>query len=233
MKKLAKIVVFLVSIIFTHARGGTITKTYAPENFDSTNYYSLLDQFGKNKILPKGFEKQTLIALSFFPELKNIHIVFRVKKVMIPLASRPTILSVFHKAPNRTYIITISSKSLEIMDPILLHRLNYNAQIGVLGHEISHVAYYNKLVFLEFLRLCFGLFQSGFMDKFEYNTDKICIEHGLGYQLLAWSLNIRAVFPKEAMIKMFGEDAAKRERYMFPETIERYIAGMPLYRTFP
>ncbi|MEI5604506.1 hypothetical protein, partial [Streptomyces brasiliscabiei] len=44
----------------------------------NAEFDSLSKIFGKNKIIPKRFEKQIIYALSFFPELININIEFKV-----------------------------------------------------------------------------------------------------------------------------------------------------------
>lgn len=179
--------------------------------------------YATNKVLPLGFERQALLALSHFPELKNSQISFKLTTDYTPLASRPTIWSVFRKPSNRHYIISISTKSKGILDSIILGNLNFNAQIGVLAHEISHVADYHTMGFWQFVRLGFGLLSTNYMDAFEYRTDSICIEHGAGFQLLAWSKQVRQYFTPEVMKQFFGEKALTKERYMTPETILKKI----------
>jgi hypothetical protein len=205
-------------------------KAFDPMAVNAEQLASMEEAYGNNKILPKGFEQQTLLALSFFPELKDIAIEFRLEETITPLASRPTIMSVFRKASNRHYLITISTQSKGILDSILLGNLNYNAQIGVLAHELSHVATYHKMHFLQFVRLGFGLLSSNYMNRFEYNTDQTCIDHGAGYQLLAWSKNTREYFTKAIIEQYFGKEGVTVERYMFPETIEQKIAENPIYK---
>lgn len=191
---------------------------------------ALKQEFSTNKQLPAGFEIQALQALSFFPELRNIHIDFIVQETVTPLASRPTLWSVFRKPEKRHYLITISSKSKGIMDSILLHNLNYNAQVGVLSHELSHVADYHKMNLWQFIRLAFGLLSTSYMNSFEYNTDQICINHGAGYQLLAWRENVNQFITPEIIKKYFGEDFLTTERYMFPSTIKQKMASHILYK---
>lgn len=57
------------------------------------------------------------------------------------------------------------------------------------------------------------------MDQFEYNTDMRCIEHGLGYQLLSWSQEVRQKLNISHWkgIKRLKEQG--KERYMNPESI--------------
>lgn len=126
-------------------------------------------------------------------------------------------------------MITISTKSKGILDSILLSNLNYNAQVGVLAHELSHIADYNTMNLWQFIKLSFGLLSSSYMDKFEYNTDQICIDHGAAYKLLAWSKNTRLYLTPEVMRQYFGKKALTTERYMNPETIEQKIRTNILY----
>ena len=177
------------------------------------------DSLFTNKKMDSTFIKQIQGALLFFPELKNTHITFRVKKTLVPLAARPRIWAVFQKPKNRKYLITISTKTIGQLEPILLNNLSFNAQIGVLGHEISHVADFNSRKSGYFIKLLFMHLSKKAMDIFENNTDKRTITHGLGYQLLAWSTEVR----QNLKIKDWGgaekNGAQERERYMSPNAI--------------
>ena len=67
------------------------------------------------------------------------------------------------------------------------------------------------------------------MDQFEYNTDMGCIEHGLGYQLLSWSKEVRL---KLNIIQWRGIKHLNNEgeRYMNPENIIRVINQNSIYK---
>lgn len=122
-----------------------IIKEFKQDSLTQDNLASLRSRFRDNKVLAPKYEIQILIALSYFPELKDTKIKFRIKNSTTPLTTRPTLYSMFRSAKKRTYIITISEKSTKYLDTILLRNLNYNAQIGVLGHELCHVSdYLNK-----------------------------------------------------------------------------------------
>jgi hypothetical protein len=67
------------------------------------------------------------------------------------------------------------------------------------------------------------------MDKFEYNTDKRCIEHYLGFHLLSWSKEVR----EKLDLTIWGganKPDAKSERYMNPEKILQTMALLPMYK---
>lgn len=212
--------IFICSISLQFLFGQRPVKTFRVEEFKSKQ----LEQYASNKKFPREIEPQVLTALSYYPELKDIKIEFRIKKRNTPLTSRPRIFSVFRKKKNRKYIITISSESSDRLVPILFSNLPYNAQIGVLGHELAHIADYNTKNTFQLLGLSFGMLSAKYVDKFEWNTDKRTIEHGLGYQLYAWSSYVR----KALDIKEWhgasqdvdeGNKPSINERYMGPSTI--------------
>ena len=91
----------------------------------------------------------------------------------------------------REYIVTISNKTIKKLSPILFYNLPFNAQIGVLGHELSHIVTYINNSTLKMLAIPFGFLSRTYVDNFEYYTDFTCIQHGLGYQLLDWSKYVR------------------------------------------
>ncbi|MEO8147529.1 MAG: hypothetical protein ABI723_07830 [Bacteroidia bacterium] len=206
-------------------------KQFEPDNFDSTYY----NQFSSNKIIPKEISKQVLIALSYFPELKNTPIEFKFSKKHSPLATAPTFVSCFKSESKRKFIVTISNNTSPKLTPILFYNLPYNAQIGVIGHELSHVSDLSKKNFLALMRIGAGHLSKKFMDNFENNTDMICIKHGLGYQLMDWSKYVRTVLKIDEWYgadnpESFMAQGKKRERYMSPPVIQSYINQMPLYR---
>jgi hypothetical protein len=172
-----------------------------------------------NKTIPPQFEQQIRVALAYYPTLKRTKIIFKVKKTRTPLAATPTFWSAFRKPSKRTYIITISSESNSFLNKIILDSLGFNAQIGVLGHEISHILEFNSKKGIFFVGLVLRNLSKKAIDTFENNTDRRCIEQGLGYQLLAWSTEVR----RNLNIKEWrGADNLgdqKRERYMSPPTI--------------
>ena len=113
-----------------------------------------------------------------------------------------------------------------MLDSILFKNLSTDAQIGVLGHELSHVADLKRFGFFGFLRHAFlYTFSKKYGDQFEFNTDRICIEHGLGFKLLAWSREVRRKLHKKQFFQEKSTDDMP-ERYMNPETILKEMEKM-------
>ena len=198
---------------------------------DSINIYTKSDTTFPNKKIPLEFKDAIRIALQNYPELNQIHMMFKIKKTISPLSARPTFFSIFRKPSKRKYLIKISNLSKPQINSILLQNLSFNSQIGVLGHEIAHIQHYNSKRGIYFIGLVLKHLNRAAMDRFEYNTDKITIEHGLGFQLLSWSNEVRL----KLKMKQWGgsnQPNGKRERYMNPETIKKYIRSLSVYENY-
>lgn len=209
-----------------------VIQTFHQDSISSQEITKLNEQLGNHKTILKDFETQTLLALSNFPELKDIKIKFRLKNRTTPLATRPSFFSMFRAAKKRSYIITISQKSTSYLDTITLKNLNFNAQIGVLGHELCHVSDYVNKGFGKMSRIGLNIiFSKKRIDIMEFNTDLSCINHGLGYQLLAWSINVRENLKRPNWLGAVNLTADENsERYMNPSTIMNIIKDHPLYK---
>lgn len=225
------IILCLLTLLAINSSAQEIVKQFTKESYSIQKLQDLKKEFGTNKIIPTLYESQILIALSYFPELKNTSIEFRLKKTNTPLSSRPRLLGLLQSSNKRRYVITISEATNSILEPILLKNLNFNAQIGVLGHELSHVSDYMSKGFGKMTNLLWiEIFSKKQVDKFETRTDHICINHGLGYQLLDWSSSVR----KNLNIEYWrGADnlqyMTKKERYLNPETIIQVLKSKALY----
>lgn len=202
----------------------TPVKQFITSEYDNDLYLT----YNNKKKFPDVIKKQVLIALSFYPELENRHIAFRFRKRTTPLSSRPRLFSLFKKKKNRRYVITISTKTISRLDPILFANLPYNAQIGVLGHEIGHVFEYNQKTNLQIMGLAFKLLNSNYVNGFEFNTDRIVIEHGLGHQLYDWSSYVLKALNIEEW-KGASNTSSTDQRYMNPETIKKEIKNYSIY----
>lgn len=206
-------------------------KQFIKKEFDSIQY----SKFETNKRIPSEIRAQVLTALSYYPELKDTKITFRFRKRTTPLSSRPRLLSIFKKAKNRNYVITISTKSNATLAPILFYNLPYNAQIGVLGHELGHISEYQEMKMWQLGGLIFKMLNSKYIDQFEYNTDLISINHGLGYQLYDWSTYVRAalgISEWRGASDDYSSDGnvITKQRYMNPLTIQSFMDSNDLYK---
>ena len=182
---------------------------------DAVNLDSLKNLYGVNKSFIVSYEQQSLIALSYYPELKKSHIEFVYCAINTTMACRPTVKSML--SGERRYQIFINNNPA--FEGILLQDVPFNAQIGVIGHELGHVLDYE-------IRSTAGVLQRGInylsrngKRSYEKSIDKLTIRKGLGWQLYEWadfSMN-KSVKATEKYKKF------KRDIYMSPEEIEKEL----------
>ena len=185
--------------------------------------------------MPVEFEKQILTALSYFPELRKTKITFTlVKGNSGVIETRPEWLSVFRNGKNRAYVVFIGDSSAKYSPPFKFRDSPVNGQVGIIGHELSHILYFSE-------RNTFGLLKTGiahvstrYMDNFENKTDSICIERGFGYQLIDWNIYLRKAFgmadPEHGPDPFLGD--TNRERYMTPDRIREVMKKSKAYAAF-
>ena len=232
-KKIRNVLFICVFLFFSNLLFSQTPKKYIDaDTITEEQYAALKMEFGKHKKIPASIEKPFLIALSYYPELKDTPIRFRIKKRHTPLQTRASWTGLFKRKKIRDYVITISDSTEPMLTPVLFKNVSFNPQIGVAGHELAHVADFSRYSSLRIIWHGIKNVSRKYIDKFEFKTDSICIAHGLGYQLLAWSENLRK---KMNSINWRGADNAHKqqntERYMNPATIQQRINTNPLYHT--
>lgn len=199
-------------------------KIYLIEDFEPL-YENLNKEYGQHKVLPKGFELATLVALSHYPELKNIHIRFILKETFIPLVSRPSISSMFKKKDKWEYLVIISNHSNEEMETILLKNLSFNAQIGIIGHELGHTVFYLNKKLGDMIGIGFNYINKKYRADFEKDTDRRAVDHGLGWQLYDYAIFSRSL-PDMTRENIDWID----QYYMNGASIMNYMRSHPLYK---
>jgi hypothetical protein len=183
-------------------------------------------EFGHNKQLPPGFELQTLLALSHFPALKEVRIRFIVDDVNIPLSSRPHWASMLRSASKRTYLVVIDSHREGGREALLLKNQPFNAQVGIIGHELAHTVYYLERSF-------FGIAADALCQlsscrvQFERETDQRLVQYGLGWQRYDHALYVRSELlgSSEAALTTEGGGGA----YMSPVEIRQLMESHAAY----
>ena len=197
------------------------------ETIEQQRYGELLAEFGNNKELPPGYELQALLALSHYPVLKDIKIQFIVDNVDIPLSSRPLWTSLLRSAKNRTYIVVIDTHLDGPRDVLLLKNQPFNAQVGIIGHELSHTVYYLDRSF-------FGIAADGLCQlsdcriNFERNTDRRLIRYGLGWQRDDHALFVRSRFANSPQAAANTEGGGGA--YMSPAELLQIIENTEMYK---
>lgn len=167
------------------------TRQYVRE-LERSRFHELYNEFGRHKELPEKYALQILLALSHFPELKDTRIRFRVRRAVVPLMALPRFFTLFRRREHRAYTIVISSGGIEALAPLLVRNLSFNAQIGIIGHEIAHVADYERRGFGPMARFGLCYLSGRCRTTIERSTDRSTIEKGLGWQLYAHRRDLAA-----------------------------------------
>jgi hypothetical protein len=226
----------ILVILFLLSFSGSVVcqaprKNFNPDSLPESYFTELKKEYRNKKQYPPQFEKQILIALSYYPELKSTSINIRTRARHSPGSTRAAWAGLFETKEKRHFVITISDSTEPMLMPLLFKNLSFNTQVALIGHELAHVADFSTKTTFGFLKHAVSNVSAKYVDRFEYNTDAICIAHGLGYQLLEWSSYVRM---KMNTVNWDGPDYAhrpkKRERYMNPATILKRINEDPLYR---
>lgn len=200
-----------------------VVREYVEEE-QQDRYQQLMVEFGRNKELPAGFELQTLLALSHYPELRETRIRFVVDDVNIPLSSRPHWASMLRSADKRTYLVVIDSQREEGREELLLMKQPFNAQTGIIGHELAHTVYYLDRSFFGILNDALCQLSSCRID-FERQTDRRTVEYGLGWQRYDHSVFLRNSFGADP----FAE-ASPGSAYLGPRELLSLMESNPAYQ---
>ncbi len=184
------------------------------------NIDSLKNIYGNKKKLLNEFELQSLIALSYYPELLNEHIRFKYSTINSTARTTVTFISIFKKI-NKQYVIYINSDILKT--GFLLKSVPFNAQVAVIGHELAHVADFKRRSFFDMAWWGLSYLIIKQRTKIELRTDKSAIRHGLGWALYQWAdfvLNHSSVNKRYKKIK--------ETKYMQPNEILQYMHTLNL-----
>jgi len=147
---------------------------------------------GRNKGLPVGFETAAAIAYSAFPQLKDVQIDLILTQDGAPMESTVSIWSLFGPRHAREYHILLNNAENSYFDPILLRSLPFDAQVGILAHELGHIVYYEELNVLQFGKWGLKYLQDDqFRAAHERSTDMMPVYYGLGSQIYQYAYYVR------------------------------------------
>ena len=129
------------------------------------------------------------------------------------MVTRPKPSFIFMRRENRTYVIYINNSTKRVKG-VLLDTVPFNAQVGVIGHELAHVVDYSEKSNIQILGNGIGYLFHGWRQNFEHSIDIIAIEHGFVWQLYEYS---DFILNKSNASDKYKE--YKRENYFSPEEI--------------
>lgn len=158
-------------------------KYYTKESF-STQIDKLRSLYGERKVIPEKYEAATLAALSHYPELAHTAIEFIEAPIHATMMAQPKALGP-KNSKERSYIIFINNAIANT--GFLPSDLSFNQFVGVMGHELAHISYFTGRTDLQLYIDALGYYLKDYRRSFEAATDKITLDHGLGWQLIDFS----------------------------------------------
>ncbi len=190
---------------------------------------SLKEVVGNNKGLPEGYEAAALLAYSAYPQLRDVEIDMRLIPSGAPMESNFDIPTLFGKKKDRKYIIYLNDAPSTPFDEILLRSLPFDAQVGILAHELGHVAYYHQLSTLQIGKWgLMYLLSEEFRSKHERTTDLMPVYHGLGSQIYQYAWYVRHDSCCQDLYAKYGE-LFMDKFYMSDQELLDAISNHPLY----
>ncbi len=160
---------------------------------------------------------QSLIALSYYPELWDENIAFRYKGFNSCAQTTMTLGSIF-KRIDKQYIIYINDDRTKT--GMLLQDAPYNAQVAVIGHELAHIVDFRGRGLFDLALWGLKYLFVKTSTKIERKTDRITIQHGLGWPLYYWA---DYVLNESKANKHYKK--IKEKKYMQPDEILRYMVS--------
>ena len=177
----------------------------------------------EHKKLDESYQKQAMIAMSYFPELKGTRIEFVRKDIKTTMASRPALGFLFRKKAKRTYRIFIDN-NVKNEKGLLLSDVPFNAQVGIIGHELAHVVDYKEKTAGGIILTGIGYLFHPFRKKLERKVDEITIAHGLGHQVKEFS---EYVLKDDRVSEKYKK--YKRKIYYKPKQLSTLMSGYSIY----
>lgn len=141
-----------------------------------------------NKIVPDIIWRETYVALSHYPELKDTPIEIRFKKNIKKsfMQAQPKISGLFKNRKNRSYFIFINEK-FKIEDEIFdVTTVPPEVLIGWIGHELGHIMDYRDRSAVDLM--WFGvkyITSKNYIREAERAADTYAVNHGLGENIIA------------------------------------------------
>jgi hypothetical protein len=192
---------------------------------DSFNIHraQLHDEDYEHQALAASYQEQAQIAMSYYPDLKGIDIEFVRKDIKTTMAARPAMDFIFRKKENRKYKIFIDT-SVKNEKGLLLSDVPFNAQVGIIGHELAHVVDYEEKTAMGVVFTGIGYLFHPYRKKLERKVDEIAIVRGLGHQVVGFSSYVLHESNVSEKYKKY-----KRKIYYKPGQLNSLMSGYSIY----
>ncbi|SLJ90013.1 hypothetical protein SAMN05660445_00923 [Salegentibacter salarius] len=142
----------------------------------------------ENKVVPDEIWRETYVALSHYPELRDTPIEFKFKKKIQKsfMQAQPKLSGLLKNKKNRSYFVMIS-EHIKIEDEVFdVKNVPSEVLIGWIGHELGHIMDYRERNAANMV--WFGikyLTSKKYIQEAERAADTYAVNHGLGKYIIA------------------------------------------------
>lgn len=141
-----------------------------------------------NKIVPDIIWRETYVALSHYPELKDTPIEIRFKKNIKKsfMQAQPKIGSLLKNRKKRSYFIFINEEFKIEDETFDVTNVPSEVLVGWIGHELGHIMDYRDRSSANLV--WFGIkyiTSDNYIKEAERAADTYAVNHGLGEQIIA------------------------------------------------
>lgn len=150
------------------------------QNFSLNVKDSFKNEFGINKTIPVDIEKFCLVALSKYPALKDVTIIFRYRNISTTMSALPKGIRL--NRDKRKYVININKRPSK-KGTARFSLLSTNAKIGLIAHELGHILYYTNRSNIQLVWDGLRYMIPRHHREIEYLADEAAIAAGFGLQL--------------------------------------------------
>ena len=219
MKRLFGIFFCIISLLFS-AQAKEPVREFVR---DSLHAYRKQLTHRENHRLISEYKIQSLIALSYYPDLDGVDIHFKKKNLKTTMAAVPRWDFIFKSKENRSYRIFVNT-TVKKGKGVLPDQVPLNAQIGLIGHELGHVVDFESKTGAGILLTGVAYLLPPFRKKLERKVDEITVARGLGHQLKDFSDFVLNESDASEKYKKY-----KQRYYYKPVQLTRVMSGYSFY----
>ena len=166
------------------------------------------------KNVPEQFKKQFSFVCSHFHEIKGTNISLKFRPISMTMQARPNIWTVL--GGKREYFVFINTERDK--NGLLLEDIPFNAQIGIIAHELCHIIDYHYKTNWEIVKTGLWYLKKRNQEHYEKAIDYLVIKKGFGHQLRDWS---HFVLNNDGLTDKYKK--TKETYYLNPDAIDHCI----------
>jgi hypothetical protein len=208
------------------------------KNPDSTVVRQFKDSLNRT-VLPAADSSGRLLSqfnyvLGFYPKMLVGSIRVEFKSSIAIAQVKPRFSSIFKAPKDRVYKITFSKSTQSTLDSVMISKLSYNAQLGLIAMQVSRIEDFSTGGFLDFLGWYIKRLSRKARNKMDAEAELKTLEVGLGYQLLALNQENAEKLKIDNWQNTRGYASYvkyTRNRAMKPEMVSNFISDLPIYNT--